>query len=116
MSIEEQKAVESTKPVTQHIASEFWKRGKKLVLLWQIGQTLFLAGAIIWGVGFVVESRIAEILKNPKRTTALEKQDSVKFQFVDSSLNRHDGLFTVIFSRIDTSARLSKRHIYYTGN
>lgn len=113
MSIEEQKSIESSKPISQHIAAEFWKRGKKMVLLYQIGQTLILTAAIIIGVSLTIERRVAEILANPKRTTRLEQQDSAKFQFVDSALDRHNGLLTTILLSVDTNVKIAVRHSRY---
>ena len=104
---EEEKAIEKAKPV-------WWQRAKKYIFFSQLIHNIFLAGGILYGTYIMIENRIAEVLATPKRTTLLEKRDSVQFQRSDSSLLKHNGYFMTIFNYVDTEDDRKVR-FKYTG-
>jgi len=91
------------KKTTESILAGIWQRARKTVLLWEFIKVIIIVGGVLIGQFLILENKVAEVFGNPKRTTALEKQDSAKFIFVDSSLTTHNGYFITIFERLDTA-------------
>lgn len=87
----------------------WWDRAKILVIVSQLIQAVVIVAAAMWGTGVVMENKISQIMSAPKRVTFLEKQDSVKFFQTDSSLKSHNGYFAVIFTKVDTNKRYTRR-------
>ncbi len=94
----EQEAIAKAKPI-------WWERAKKLIFLSQFIHSLILGVGICYGVYIIVDNKIAEVLATPKRTTALERQDSSKFRQTDSSLIKHNGYFVTLFTKVDTTKK-----------
>lgn len=94
---EEEKIIESHKPVTVEKASEWWNRGKKLVLLYHFGIACFTIIGVVWGVGVTIENKIVEVLAAPKRIATIEKKSDSSLSAYDAIHHKQDSLFYYIF-------------------
>lgn len=72
-------------PTEHNERQAWWERGKRLVLLTQIGQTLFVVGSLLYGTYVIVRNEATEILSNPKKTAAVARR-------VDSAFAAYDTL------------------------
>lgn len=68
----------------------WWEKGKRLVLLTQIGQTIALLGGMLYGSYVIVRNEVREVINNPKRTTVIERK-------IDSGFAAYDTLHSKQF-------------------
>lgn len=75
----------------------WWEKGKRLVLLTQIGQTIVLLGGLAYAQYVIIEDKVANILSTPKKTALVAARVDTVVHKIDSGFAAYDKLHSKEF-------------------